>query len=159
MAKFIPGFNTVAPPLAGIFHMNLLRFLLFDGLGACFWVGTFAGVGYLFSDQLEDIANFVLRLGISLILVVIAGLIAFIIWKYAQRQRFLAELHLARISPEELKQKFDAGEDMIILDVRHPLEFQGEPLTIPGALYLPIEQLDMNHPQIPQDREVILYCN
>ena len=159
VAKFIPGFNTVAPPLAGIFHMNLLRFLLFDGLGACLWVGTFAGVGYLFSDQLEEIANFVLRLGISLILIVIAGLTAFITWKYAQRRRFLGQLHLARISPEELKHKLDAGEDMMILDVRHSLEFQAEPLTIPGALYLPIEQLNQEHLKIPLDREVILYCN
>ncbi len=159
MAKFIPGFSTVAPPLAGIFHMNLLRFLLFDGLGACLWVGTFSGLGYLFSDQLEDIVTLVLRLGISLILIVIGGLTAYIIWKYAQRRRFLGQLHLSRMSPEELKNKLDAGEDLMILDVRHRLEFQAEPLTIPGALYLPVEQLDKDYRRIPQDREVILYCN
>lgn len=33
--------------------MRLLRFLLFDGLGALIWVGAFAGLGYLFSNQLE----------------------------------------------------------------------------------------------------------
>jgi rhodanese-related sulfurtransferase len=63
------------------------------------------------------------------------------------------------MSPEELKNKLDAGEDLMILDVRHPLEFQAEPLTIPGALYLPVEHLDKDYRRIPQDREVILYCN
>src|SRR5512143_2336981 len=43
IAKFIPGLNTVAPPLAGVFRMTLLRFLLYDGAGACLWAGLFLG--------------------------------------------------------------------------------------------------------------------
>ena len=39
VARFIPGMTAVAPPLAGIFRMPRLRFLLFDGLGAFFWAG------------------------------------------------------------------------------------------------------------------------
>jgi len=37
LAKFLPGLGTVAPPLAGIFHMRPRRFLLFDALGSLFW--------------------------------------------------------------------------------------------------------------------------
>src|SRR5205085_1615211 len=33
LAKFLPGLSTVAPPLAGIFHMRPRRFLFFDALG------------------------------------------------------------------------------------------------------------------------------
>jgi rhodanese-related sulfurtransferase len=94
-----------------------------------------------------------------LILILIGGLTAFILWKYAQRRHFLGQLHLSRMSPEELKNKLDAGEDLMILDMRHPLEFQAEPLTIPGAFHLPLEGLDKDFRKIPQDREVILYCN
>jgi len=36
-AKFIPGLSTVAPPLAGNFHMRARKFLLFDGLGSVVW--------------------------------------------------------------------------------------------------------------------------
>jgi membrane protein DedA with SNARE-associated domain len=53
IAKFVPGLNTAAPPLAGIFHMPVSRFVLFDGLGAFVWAATFTGLGYIFSDQLE----------------------------------------------------------------------------------------------------------
>ncbi len=54
IAKFVPGLNTAAPALAGIFRMPVLRFIVFDGLGAFFWVATFTGLGYLFSDQLDS---------------------------------------------------------------------------------------------------------
>lgn len=159
VAKFIPGIGMVAPPLAGIFHMSLWRFLLFDGLGACFWAGSFAGLGYLFSDQLEQVAAYALRLGTLLLVVLVGSLAAYIAWKYAQRRRFLRHLRIARITPEELKSKLDAGEDPLILDVRHTLEFKAEPQTIPGALFLPLEQLEKGNPSIPRHREIILYCN
>src|SRR5215475_5754231 len=56
LAKFIPGLNTVAPPLAGIFHMRLRKFLLFDGLGSLIWGFSVIGAGYVFSQQIERIA-------------------------------------------------------------------------------------------------------
>jgi len=71
----------------------------------------------------------------------------------------LHHLRIARITPEELKHKLDAGEAVMVLDVRHPLEFAAEPQTIPGALYLPLEDLDKGHQKIPRDRDVALYCN
>ena len=159
VAKFIPGLNQVAPPLAGIFHMPLWRFLLFDGVGACLWVGLFEGLGYLFSDQIEHIAIYTLKLGTSLMIVVVGGLMAYILWKYAQRRRFLRQVQVERITPEELKRKLDAGEDIMILDVRHLLEFQAEPQTIPGAIYLPLEQLKEGSFKFPRDREAVLYCS
>src|SRR5262245_30057163 len=39
VAKFVPGLSTVAPPMAGVFHMRLRRFVLFDTLGTIFWGG------------------------------------------------------------------------------------------------------------------------
>ena len=159
VAKLIPGISLVAPPLAGIFHMHPFRFLLFDGMGACFWVGLFSGLGYLFSDQLELIAYHALRLGTLLLVVLIGSLAAYIFVKYSQRRQFLRKLRISRITPEELKSKLDAGEDLMILDVRHSLEFRAEPQTIPGALFLPLEQLQNSQPSIPRDREIILYCN
>jgi len=159
VAKFIPGLAHVAPPLAGIFRMSLWRFLVFDGLGTCFWAALCGGLGYLFSDQVEQIAVYTLRLGASLMIVIVGGLAAYISWKYAQRRRFLRRPQFARIAPEELKRKLDAGEEVMILDVRHPLQFTAEPQTIPGAIYLPLEQLGQSSGTFPSDRDVVLYCN
>ena len=158
VAKFVPGLNTVAPPLAGIFHMGLPQFLLLDGIGALLWVGAFAGVGYQFSHQIEYIASNLAGLGIWAALVVFGGLAVYIAWKYFSRQRFLRRLAIARITPEEVKQKLDAGEDLLILDVRAPFEFSTDPFTIPGALLFPFEQLERDHHKIPRDRDIVLCC-
>ncbi len=158
VAKFIPGLSTAAPPLAGIFRMRLRRFLLFDSLGALAWAGAFAGMGYLFSDQLEQLAAYALRLGASLAGVLAGFLAVYILWKFVQRQRFLRQLRIARITPEELKRRLDEGEAIMIVDLRHSLDFEAEPHTIPGALRLPPEELERRHHEIPRDRDVVLYC-
>src|SRR5256714_9138649 len=62
-AKFVPGYSTAAPPLAGIVRMPLLRFVVFTRLGGLTWAGVFVGVGWLFSRQPEVAAHYVARLG------------------------------------------------------------------------------------------------
>jgi hypothetical protein len=140
--------------------MSLARFILYDCLGVFFWVGAFVGLGYVFSNQIEQIAIYALRLGTSLILVILGGLAAYILWKYLDRRQFLKRLYMARVTPEELKQKLDVGEDLTIFDMRHSYEFETDPQTIPGAVHLSLEQLEKGDLGIiPRDREVILYCN
>ena len=45
VAKFIPGLNTAAPSLAGVFRMPVRRFLIFDSLGGLLWVVTVTTLG------------------------------------------------------------------------------------------------------------------
>ena len=158
VAKFVPGLNTAAPPLAGVFRMRLTRFLFFDALGVMLWVGAFVGLGYVFSDQLERVADHALRLGTGLLVLLLVALAGYIGWKYLHRRRFLRELRVARITPEELKRKLDAGEDVVVVDLRHSYDFEAEPGTIPGAYRMEASELDEMSEQIPRDREVVLYC-
>src|ERR1700726_2891149 len=132
-AKFVPGLGSVAPPLAGIFHMRPERFLLFDVLGALLWSSVYIGLGYAFSGQIERIAEHAFHLGSGLVILVIGALAAYIAYKFIARQRFLRELRIARITADELKQKIDAGEELVIVDLRHSLDFEADPHTIPGA--------------------------
>jgi membrane protein DedA with SNARE-associated domain/rhodanese-related sulfurtransferase len=159
LAKFIPWLNTAAPPLAGAFRMRFAQFLLFDILGVLLWATTFLGLGYLFSSQLEQVAHYAHQLGILLVVFILCGgLAAYLIRKYVRRKRFLRQLRTARITTEELKQKLDAGEKIAIVDLRHPLDFLPEPYTIPGAIRLPMEELEGRIDEIPRDRDVVLYC-
>jgi len=132
-AKFVPGLGSVAPPLAGIFHMRPARFFLFDVTGALLWSSTYVGLGYVFSGEIERIAEHAFHLGSGLGVLVIGALAGYIAYKFIARQRFLRELRIARITAEELKQKIDAGEDLVIVDLRHSVEFEADPHTIPGA--------------------------
>ncbi len=157
-AKFFPGLSTVAPPLAGVFHMKPLRFLFFDLLGAALWAGTFSGLGYAFSSEIERLAARAERLGSWLGVLLLAALVAWILWRFIARQRFLRELRISRITPAELKEKLDAGETIAIVDLRHSLDFEADPETIPGAFRIDAQELQEHDDLIPRDRDVVLYC-
>jgi hypothetical protein len=154
----VPGLSTAAPPLAGMFGMRLTRFLLFDGAGAVIYNGLFVALGFVFSRQLEQVAQIALGFGAGLLLLMAGGLGAYVAWKYVQRQRFVRSLRVNRITAEELKRKIDAGEKVAIVDLRHSMDFEADPNTIPGALFLPSEEFDRRHNEIPVDRELILFC-
>jgi membrane protein DedA with SNARE-associated domain len=159
VAKFVPGLNTAAPALAGIFRMPVPRFMLFDSLGGFFWVATFTGLGVVFSDQLEQIAAHSLRWGGWLVVVLAGALAAYILWKYIQRRRFIRRLRIARISPKELMDELIAGHDMSIVDLRQPIDVEAFPQMIPGALRIAMEEIEDRHGEIPRDRDVVLYCS
>ncbi len=158
IAKFVPGLSTAAPPLAGIVGMPVGRFLACSAAGGLAWAGAFVGLGWLLSDQLEAVAAATERLGAWLGAVLGGGLAAYLAGKYVARRRFLRRLRIARIEPPELRARLDAGEPVVLVDLRHPLDFEAEPWIIPGALHLTTEELQARHAEIPRDREIVLYC-
>ena len=158
VARFIPGLSLFGPPLAGIFHMRLSYFLLLDGLGTFSWALLFAGLGFQFGREIEDLAARPAGVSPWIGWIVPMGVAFFILFKYLQRKRFLRHLAVARITPEELKQRLDAGEDILILDLRDAFEFDENPRTIPGAFHLSTEELQAQHHRIPRDREIVLFC-
>ena len=156
VAKFVPGLNTAAPSLAGVFRMPVRRFLLFDAAGGFLWVITITSLGLILGNQLEHLA---LRWGGWLVAVLAGGLSAYVLWKFIQRQRFIRRLRIARITPKELMDKLTAGENISIVDLRHPMDIQASPQMIPGALRLAMEEIEERHQEIPRDRDVVLYCS
>ncbi len=158
LAKFIPGLSTVTPALAGLFKVNVGRFLLYNGLGALLWTAAFIAPGYLFSDQLEWVAAQAARFGSSLVVLVAGTLALYIAYKYIHRQLILRELRIARIMPDELKKMLDDGHDVVMVDLRQSLEIEADPYTIPGAVRMAVEELEHRHHEIPRDRDVILFC-
>ena len=156
VAKFIPGLNTAAPSLAGVFRMPVRRFLLFDSLGGFLWVVTVASLGLILGAQLERIA---LRWGGWLVAALAGSLAAYVLWKFVQRRRFLRRLRIARITPKELMDKLAAKENISIVDLRQPMDIEAFPQMIPGALRLAMEEIEERHKEIPRDRDVVLYCS
>jgi len=156
VAKFVPGLNTAAPSLAGIFRMPVRRFMIFDFLGALLWVGSVTSLGLIFSDQLEQIA---LRWSGWLVAVLAGSLAAYVLGKFIQRRRFIRRLRIARITPKELMDKLRAGETISIVDLRQPMDIEAFPQMIPGALRIAMEEIEERHAEIPRDRDVVLYCS
>jgi len=77
--------------------------------------------------------------------------------KFVQRRRFIKQLDVARITPEELRDRMNAGEDLYIVDLRSRLS-EGDDV-IRGAARMSLEDLSMRSQEIPRDREIILFCS
>jgi membrane protein DedA with SNARE-associated domain len=133
VAKVVPGLNSVAQPLAGVLGMKRRRFLVFDVLGALLWIGGYIVLGHVFSGQLEQVAAYGSQVGTWAVGLLLGALVLYVGVKYVRRQRFIRELRIARISAAELRQKLDAGDPLVIVDLRHSLEFEADPAMIPGG--------------------------
>jgi membrane protein DedA with SNARE-associated domain len=156
--KFVPGLGMVTAPLAGVIGMPLSRYLLFDTVGSLAWAAAYLGLGWGFSSELERLTAALRWLGGSAAAVLVGAVVVYIGWKYGQRQRFLRDLRVARISPDELHQKIVAGEDVVIVDLRHSVDFGGDPRTLPGAVRMDVDEMERRHSEIPRDRDVVVYC-
>ncbi len=150
--------NSVAPPLAGIFHMRRGKFFFFNGLGTVIFVGSFSSVGYLMADEIERHSGRILEMGGWLGGVLLVAFAAFILFKYFNRRKAGLRLGVPRIMPDLVKKRVDSGEDLLIIDVRGDLEMEAEPFTLPGAFHVPLEQIEKNPRAFPSNRDIILYC-
>jgi adenylyltransferase/sulfurtransferase len=63
---------------------------------------------------------------------------------------------LPEITAEELKRRIDRGQDLFILDVRNPEEFQI--CRIPGSTLLPLPQLPQRFRELDHERELVVHC-
>jgi membrane protein DedA with SNARE-associated domain len=158
-AKFVPGLSTVVTPVAGLARLGQARFLLWDAAGAIVWSGTYLLVGYVFSAQIEQVAEGLRVFGLRVVTAAVGALALYVIWKLDQRRRFLRDLEVARIAPEELLAMMESRPaDVVVVDLRNALERDEEAAGVPGAIVLSPDELDERHHEIPRDRDVVLYC-
>ena len=159
VSKFVPGLTTILPPLAGIFGVGRLRFAVFEIGGTLLWAGLWITVGYVFSDAVAMIGSRVAELGLDIALVVGIGLGSYILVKYVRRRVFFRKLRTARIGPEELKRKLDTREDVTIVDLRTRSEVLAMPHTIPGSLWVSVDEIDAHEAKLLQARELVVFCS
>lgn len=158
VAKFVPGLSTVAAPIAGQSGMRYLSFLQFDLAGALLWALSMTLVGRFFGDILKRHPGALAYAGHfagALFLLALAGFLLYRVWK---QQSFLKKVRGAKIEPEELKEMLDAGKNVYIIDLRHPLDYLPDPRKLPGATMLSPDTLVAQNAQIPRDQDVVLYC-
>jgi len=158
VAKFVPGFSTVAPPLAGAIKARLLPFLIYDGAGALVWAGAGVGVGMVFHRAIDRGLEYLTGIGTWAIAILGGALLLVIAFKWRQRRRFYEMLRMARITPEELRRLMDEGRDPVVLDVRTGGARLADPRRIPGARVLELSEIPEKISGLPHDREIILYC-
>lgn len=61
------------------------------------------------------------------------------------------------ITPLELKARLDAGEELVMLDVREPGEL--EICAIPGSLHLPLGELTRRYEELEPQATIVCICH
>jgi membrane protein DedA with SNARE-associated domain len=159
-AKFIPGINTMSPPLAGSMKMRLEHFLQFDAAGVALYVGAYSAAGYVFSDALRAITHGLRSAGFAAEVVVGVGLavyIAYRIWIY-RKYRLLDVI--PRVAVEELARRLasDEAHSVLIADVRSHGYYDAHSERIAGSVRIEPNNLAEEIKNLPKDREIYLYC-
>ena len=131
-AKFVPGLNTMAAPLAGQSKMKYRTFFAYDTAGSFLWVTSFVLVGRFFGDAIRRNEAIVHWLGRSAFALVVLVVIGIIIARVIRQQKFLRKIRTLRIEPTELKAMMDRGDNPFIIDLRHPLDILPDPQGIAG---------------------------
>jgi membrane protein DedA with SNARE-associated domain len=158
VAKFIPGFSTVAPPLAGAMRSGAAAFLLFDAGGALLWAGSGIAAGMIFHRAIDRALEKLTSAGSWALVLLGTALAAFIAIKWWRRRRFFEALRAARISVEELRRLMDEGKSPLVLDVRSGPALLADPRRVPGAEMFDVSEVDKKVASLPRGREIILYC-
>jgi membrane protein DedA with SNARE-associated domain len=158
IAKFVPGFSTIAPPLAGATNAGILAFLLYDGVGALLWAGSAVVVGRVFHHAIGSIVDRLENLGGWAVVLVVSIFALFVIVKWWQRIRFIKQLRVARVQPEELKAMLESGVTPLIIDARSAGARKREPRHIPSAIVASPEELIERLQNADPSQEIVLYC-
>ena len=64
---------------------------------------------------------------------------------------------MTEISVDDLKRRHDAGEDLVLLDVREPDELATA--SIPWATAIPMMEIPARHAELPRDKPLVVMCH
>jgi len=98
VAKFVPGLDGIAPPLAGTSGTSRLRFFAFDAVGAGLYSCVYGGLGYVCSRRLDGAIAYAGRVGGILVGVAFTALAIYEVRKLVLRHRSRRDSEPARIT-------------------------------------------------------------
>ncbi len=160
IAKFIPGVNTMAAPLAGSMKMRFWQFLRLDLAGASLYALTYLLVGYVSRDFLAAILRGFHAAGLAMEVVVIAALLAYGIYRVVQYRKNRPYAVVPRVQVEELARRL-ASEDpsqVLIVDVRSHGYYDSGASRIKNSIRIEPNNLEEEIKNLPKDKDIYLYC-
>lgn len=157
VGKFIPGFSTVAPPVAGALGMSRASFMLASAIGAGLWAGLALLAGFALQAQIETGLALLSQHGIRIVAVFAALLLAWLAWKFWQKKRFEKLATIPHFSPSELKDSYQRNTMPRIIDLRSPALI-AETGVIPIATASETKQVGIAAQTWPKHEMIITIC-
>lgn len=158
LSKFVPGLQTIAPPLAGLLGVSFRRFMLVNAIGSLLYGIAFLLPGYWAHGLITDIGRVLAEYGTISTSILVALLATWLLWKIVHRQLFVRSLRGRRVQPLNLHEMIQAGEPVQVADLRQRMEFNAYPYTIPGAFRVPLDVFDETVAKLSKDRLLVLFC-
>jgi membrane protein DedA with SNARE-associated domain/rhodanese-related sulfurtransferase len=156
LAKFIPGINTMAPPLAGCMNMRLLPFLGLDLAGAALYIVAFFGVGFAFSGALQEVARGYQLFGHAMGLVLVALVVAYVGFLVSLWIRERTRVAVPYVIPTQAANEMAAGA--CVYDVRSHGYFDARAMRIRGSKRLNPNSIHQWTEEFPAGQIAYLYC-
>jgi membrane protein DedA with SNARE-associated domain/rhodanese-related sulfurtransferase len=156
-AKFVPGINTMAPPLAGSMNMRFGQFLGLDFIGALLYAGAYLSAGFIFSDALGTITKNYQAFSRVLSWVLIAavvGYLGFKSWLWI-KARGLSPIPV--VSPADAARAL-SSETAVIYDVRSHGYYDRKARRVKGSTRLEPNALGQSEQDFPAGKQIYLYC-
>jgi membrane protein DedA with SNARE-associated domain len=160
IAKFIPGVNTMAAPLAGSMKMRFGQFLRLDFLGALLYAVTYLFLGYLSRDFLAALLRGFHAAGEAMEAVVVAALIAYAVYRIVQYRKNKMYRIVPRVQVQELAARL-ASEDpsrVQIIDVRSHGYYDSGSARIKNSIRIEPNNLEEEIKHLSKDKDIYLYC-
>ncbi|MGE5115137.1 MAG: rhodanese-like domain-containing protein [Betaproteobacteria bacterium] len=159
-AKFLPGISVVAAPMAGALAMPVPRFLAYAVVAGAIWTGLYLALGAVFSDQIQRVLDIMADTGTVAGVVLLAVLAVLLALRWWRRRGALRDAAMARITADELRELIAGGHEPVIVDVRSAAGTQIDQRRLPGAIALPLEEIERRAVTLlPRDRDIVLYCS
>ena len=160
IAKFIPGVNAMAAPLAGSMKMPYLQFLGLDLAGAGLYALVYGLIGFLFRDFLAAIMNGFQEAGRAMEIGVLIALIAFVVYRIWLYEKSWIYRIVPRVQVADLAKKLAAeGSDKVLLvDVRSHGYYDTGAARIRGSIRIEPNNLSIEVTKLPKDKDIYLYC-
>jgi len=158
VAKFVPGFSTVAPPIAGALRMSLTGFVLASAAGAALWAGLALVAGWVLRSEVQAVIAALDRNAAGALLVVAAVIGLWLGWKLWQKYRFRRLSAVPHISIGELLAALDSNQPPLVLDLRGATMI-AETGPIPGAVVAEHDRLFEAVGDWPKRRPIVTLCH
>jgi membrane protein DedA with SNARE-associated domain/rhodanese-related sulfurtransferase len=155
-AKFIPGVNTMAPPLAGSMNMRLLGFFRLDVVGAALYIGAYFTLGYLFSGALQAVTRGYETFGRVLTIVIVTLVAAYALAQVYLWRKSRALLDVPSATPHDVARDLAAGA--FIYDVRSHGYLDASAVRIRGSTRMDPNALTRWDQEFPSGGPIYLYC-
>lgn len=149
-AKFVPGLNTMAPPLAGSMNMPFVEFVALDLAGIVLYVGAYLALGFAFRDLLAALLDTMGRAGYILEVLLFTAFLVYVGYRLWMAWKHRVYNTVPRAETHEV--------DGPVFDVRSHGYYDPGAQRIQGSVRLEPNRLTEALSNLPEAEKIYLYC-